>query len=303
MKRLAGRGEIGRARREDEPREAVFLGVDFGGGVGLDAEGGALVDAEADVAGFFLVGPVGFVGGEATEKGDETAEAGAGHEVGVGDDADERRGGDEVAAEGDAAVVGVGEGGGAGDRVVKRGEIVLAENGEAGAGAAEGFARAEVGVEGGADGSVFPVGDVFALIAAGHEDAVGFGDDLEDARIAGGGGVVELDGLDGIDAADFGENEILVAVPAGSAEDDEVAATGAGDEPFPGGGDVAAAAGEEETGARFGRSGIGGIAGEPIVVGGGGGGDEWRRRGQEGDEKRDGPRAEGKDFCNPIGYK
>ncbi len=175
----------------------------------------------------------------------------------IGEHAGELRRDEEVAAEGDFFVERVRESGGAGDGIVERGEIILAEDGEAGAGATEGFPGAEVGVERGADGRVFPVGDVFRLIAAGEEDAVGAGDAGEDARVVRGGGVVEADAFDGIDAADFGEDVVVVTIGAGRAQDDDIAAAGAGDEPFPRGGDIAAAAREEEAGTRFGGRGIG----------------------------------------------
>jgi hypothetical protein len=186
-------------------------------------------------------------------------------EVAVGDEVFEVGDAEEVAAEGDFGAGGVSFGLGGGDGVELGGEVVLAEDGESGAGAADGDAGAHALLDGAGEGGVFPEADVVPLVAAGEEDGFGVADLFEHEGMAGGCAGADDEGGGGVGGALF-EHEGVVGIGAGGAEDEEVAAAAAIDHPGEGGGDIAAAAHEDGAAGGGGGDVVGG-AGAGVGVG------------------------------------
>jgi hypothetical protein len=201
-------------------------------------------------------------------------------EVAVGDEVFEVGDAEEVAAEGDFGAGGVSFGLGGGDGVELGGEVVLAEDGESGAGAADGDAGAHALLDGAGEGGVFPEADVVPLVAAGEEDGFGVADLFEHEGMAGGCAGADDEGGGGVGGALF-EHEGVVGIGAGGAEDEEVAAAAAIDHPGEGGGDIAAAAHEDGAAGGGGGDVVGGAwrGRRSRGLARGGRGREERRRG------------------------
>ena len=170
----------------------------------------------------------------------------------------------EVLADRDVLVEGVGQRLFRGDGVLLGGEDVLAEHGQARAGAAYGNAAIDQELDGLSHRRPAPQPHVIPLIAAGDEERFGAADLARDERIARGLGRVDHDALDGIDLAEPVEIGV-VPVAARSAQHDNVAAARAFEEPPHDRVLVLAAAHQREPGFR-GRLNVGGIAGEEILV-------------------------------------
>lgn len=253
--------------------EEPCAGLAGGGGlaVGGDEECAEFVDGDGVEGGGVGDGlAVGFL--DVGEEDEEAAHAVAHFEVGVGKDAGEGGDVEEVSDEGDAGAGGVGEGelgveGGTVGRVALGRVGVLAEDSEAGAGAAERDVAGDGGVEGVLDGGALPEVDVVGLVAAGDEDGGSVGDGVGGEGVESGGAGGEDKGGDGVDVAEVADVGV-VGIGAAGAEDEEVATRGVVAEKAEGGVLVSTAAHEGVAGCG-GDGEVGGVADADVLVGGG----------------------------------
>ncbi len=99
---------------------------------------------------------------------------------------------------------------------------MLAEDGEAGAGAADRDTLIDAPLEGLGKRCVLPESDVIPLIAAGQEDGFRFVDVVDYCRVVGLVAGFQNEGRDGVDLAEFLDKGV-VGGGAGGAKDQEVA--------------------------------------------------------------------------------
>ena len=193
--------------------------------IALDRERGRLVHAEAQQR------PAGQRRGRGHER-DQPAEAGALAEMRIGDHAAQQRDVQEIVLDRVAVAERIGERARTGlAAAVHRAVDVLAEDREAGAGAAERLARAHVRVQRRGHRRALPPAHVARLVAPGDEDAVGTPQRAQDALVVRRLAPVENECLDRGDAADLAVELLADLAAERCAQHDDVAVAGLGHEP------------------------------------------------------------------------
>lgn len=213
---------IGITTGADHPDLALAISaVDLGLAIGLHAQGGVLINADADDV------RVAAVLRGACHEHDEAAKAVTLVEMGVGDHALQVGHLQEATVHGDCAAHRIGQRTGRADAAAIHGAIgIAAEDGQASAGTGNRLAGAYMGVERAVECGALPEADVARLVAAGNEDGIGRSDHAQHGWIIGTAAAVEDQRLYRGGAADLAVQAVLQFIATGGTQDQYTAIAG-----------------------------------------------------------------------------